>query len=122
MSPKNQQSSRLCPPWQWLAAGLPLLVVVLGLLAVRPDWHEAVHVLIADTAAHPPEHSHDADTTERGCAIELFASGLIDSVTCGALALKPQAAVATELSPATDQLLIGAVRREPPGRAPPSCS
>lgn len=122
MSPMNQQSRRLCPPFQWLAAGLPLLVIALGLLAVRPDWHAAVHVPIADAAAHKTKHSHDADTAERGCAIELFAAGLIESMTFGAPALKPHEIFATKLALPTEQLLIAAVRLEPPGRAPPSIS
>jgi hypothetical protein len=119
MSPVNQQSCRWCPPFQWLAAVLPLLVIALGLLAVRPDWHEAMHVQGTDGTHHDHGHDHGESTDERGCAIELFASGLVDSVAFSSPVPAPVQAIIAELTLPDERLLFASSRLEPPGRAPP---
>lgn len=119
MSSVNQHYRRWCPPFQWLAAVLPLLVIALGLLAVRPDWHAAMHVQGADGTHHEHGHDHGEGADERGCAIELFASGLIDSVAFGSPVVAPVRAMVAELTLPDERLLFASRRLEPPGRAPP---
>lgn len=119
MSPVRQQSGRLCPPLQWLAAALPLLVIALGLLAVRPDWHEAMHVQGADVPHHEHGHDHGDGNDERSCAIELFASGLVDSVASVSPVVAPVRSLIAALILSDKRPLFASHRLEPPGRAPP---
>lgn len=119
MSACKQQSSTVCRPFQWLASMLPLLVIGLGLLAVRPDWHEAMHVQTADAAHHDHGHPHDDAAGEQSCAIELFASGLVDSVTFSSPISLSDTAVLLELTFPHEPATLAGTRLEPPGRAPP---
>ena len=75
MGANPPQSSTAFRPFRWLAAALSLLVLALGPLAVRPDWHAAVHAHTGQTAQCEQDHPQDAPPDERGCAIELFAAG-----------------------------------------------
>lgn len=113
-----------------MAAGLVLLLLLIGSLAARPDWHAAFHS--GDTAGHGslesalhqscdpgPADSHPGGSDE-GCAIKLYASGGIN------LAETPPTIPLPE--PELNQVLVSPSRtpavasslREPPGRAPPS--
>ena len=127
MSSRNSQPKRLVWPLQWLAMALPLLVIGLGLIAVRPDWHAALHVEDADAGhahhGHAHEgHSHHGTGNEFGCAIELFASGMVESVSASAVAGQPADAFSLTLVVSAELLLIASERLEPPGRAPPFAS
>jgi hypothetical protein len=120
MSPLNPQSRRFYSPLQWLASVLPLLVIALGLMAVRPDWHEAMHVQGADRTHHEHGHDHGKSTDERGCTVELFASCLVDVVAFTSPVVAPVRAVVAELTLSHARPLFASSRLEPPGRAPPS--
>ena len=119
MSPTIQPKRRLPSPARWLAAALPLLVIALGLLAARPDWHAATHVQAEDFSHHDQGHPTDTSADERGCAVELFASGLIDSVAFASTALQPQTAGTVDLDCSETRFSSVASWPEPPGRAPP---
>ena len=122
MSSRNPQPRQLCQPFQWLALALPLLVIGLGLIAVRPDWHAALHVQDADVERAHHGHSHDTDDNELGCAIELFASGLVECFSAGSPVAQPAGVFSLTLSFPTEPSLIDSARLEPPGRAPPFAS
>ena len=113
---------RLPKPVQWLAAVLPLLVIALGVLAIRPDWHAAMHVQTPDASHHDHGHSRDPGTDERGCAIELFASGLVDSVDSLSLMVQPVTTNSLILLAPSERPSFASSHVEPPGRAPPSLS
>lgn len=119
MSSRNPQPRRLVRPLQWLALTLPLLVIGLGLVAVRPDWHALLHVQNADAGHAHHGHSHDEADNELGCAIELFASGLVEIVSGGSALNQPPGAFSIALAFPSDLLRISSARLEPPGRAPP---
>lgn len=122
MNSQHPQPKRLARPFQWLALALPLLVIALGLVAVRPDWHAALHVQDADAAHAHHGHSHHSSDNELGCAIELFASGLVEIVLAGAAVGQPASVLSLTLSFTPGLLLISSARLEPPGRAPPFAS
>jgi hypothetical protein len=119
MRANRQQSSTVSRPFQWLAAALSLLVLALGPLAVRPDWHVAVHVHAGDTAHGDHDHSHEAPPDERGCAIELFAAGHVDVVAFASPAINALDFVAFELTIPAGRPTPALLHLEPPGRAPP---
>lgn len=122
MNSPNPQPKRLVWPLQWLALALPLLVIGLGLVAVRPDWHAALHVQDADAGHAHHGHAHDAADSELGCAIELFALGLVESGAASPVVGQPAGVFSLTLSIPADLLLIASARLEPPGRAPPFAS
>lgn len=122
MNSRNPQPKRLAWPLQWLALALPLLVIGLGLVAVRPDWHAMLHVQNADVGHAHHGHSHDDADNELGCAIELFAAGLVEIVSASAAVEQPAAVFSLTLASPSGFLLIASARLEPPGRAPPFTS
>lgn len=122
MSSRNPQPKRLARPLQWLALALPLLVIGLGLVAARPDWHALLHVQNADAGHAHHGHSHDEADNELGCAIELFASGLVELVSARAVVERPADVFSLTLASPSGFLLIASARLEPPGRAPPFAS
>jgi len=110
---------------------LVFLVVALGLLAARPDWHAGFHSLNAAVHVHDHAHADDVghhhhehesgdsdDHDDAGCAIELFANGQVDSVdvdVCTLLTTRP-IPLAPSVSLAWYSTHLGL---SPPGRAPP---
>jgi hypothetical protein len=112
-------SSTASRPFRWLAVALSLLVLALGPLAVRPDWHAAVHAHTGDTAHGDHNHSPDAPPDTRGCAIELFAAGHVDLAAFAAPVTCPVRAVVFELSIPGGRPALTPSLLEPPGRAPP---
>jgi hypothetical protein len=113
---------RLPKPVQWLAIALPLWVIALGVLAIRPDWHAAMHVQTPDASHHDHGHPRNTGTDERGCAIQLFASGLVDSVDSFSLMVQPATASSLILLAPSERPSFASSHLEPPGRAPPSLS
>lgn len=53
---------------RWLAAWLAVTVWALGVLAVSPDLHGALH--------HDADHGHGDDGLAHQCAVTLFAQGV----------------------------------------------
>ena len=119
MSDNQRQSSEASRPFWWLTVALSLLVLALGPLAVRPDWHAAVHVHAGDTAHGDHDHSQDAPAQQRGCAIALFAAGHVDLVTFASPVVCPVRPVVFELSIPAGRPALTPSLSEPPGRAPP---
>lgn len=134
---RNRNMSRLSQPklqhhraTSALAGALVLLVVGLGLLGVRPDWHASFHALT--TAHEHPTHSesaagaHDHEAPaqnhdDAGCAIELFASGQVELLaTATGPLLPPQITFLAGTSSLAG--LSAHLGLAPPGRAPPSLS
>jgi hypothetical protein len=119
MGANRPQSSTASRPFQWLAAALSLLILALGPLAVRPDWHAAVHVYTGDTAHDDHDHSHDAPPDERGCAIALFAAGHVDAVAFPSPVINVLGLVVFELTVPAERPTPALLHLEPTGRAPP---
>ena len=65
----NNRSKRSMPPsrLRWLALGLAFTVFGLGVAAVAPSLHDALH--------------EAGDHEEHGCAVELFAHGVLAAAT-----------------------------------------
>jgi len=122
MSSPKHQLGVVPQPLRWLAAALPLVLIALGVLAVRPDWHAAMHVQTADATHQDHGHSHDEGQDERGCAIELFASGMVDSAAALSPVVQPVSAFTLLLLAPCERLSFASLRLEPPGRAPPFAS
>jgi hypothetical protein len=119
MGANRHQSSTASRPFQWLAVALSVLMLALGPLAVRPDWHATVHVYIGDTAHDDCGRSQDAPADERGCAIALFAAGHIDLVAFPSPVTNPVRPVVFELTIPEGRPTPAPSLLEPPGRAPP---
>ena len=122
MTVAKQHAGRLSKPFQWVATLLAVTVIALGTLAARPDWHAAVHDQLGDAAHHDHGHSPEGPTDESGCAIQMFASGLVDSVAFASLPIAPtREVVAVRILP-DERPSLASTFLEPPGRAPPSAS
>jgi len=119
VSDNQEQCTAVSRPFRWLAAVLSLLMLAFGPLAVRPDWHAAVHVHSGDTAHGDHDHSHDAPPDERGCAIALFAAGHIDLVAFPSPVINALGLVVFELTIPAGRPPPALLHLEPPGRAPP---
>jgi hypothetical protein len=110
---------------RWLAALLPLLLLGLSGLAVRPDLHHALHAATSGGSpassahqhhSHPP---HDSDPAEQGCAINLFSSGAVHSACAPAEFVVRTVSIGLG-GPDTGGLFPREIILfQPPGRAPP---
>lgn len=114
-----------------LAVFMALIVLAMGVLAVRPDWHESFHCLTSTSHCHQiaihleehghPQHAPDdpGNHDETGCAIECFANGHVDSVDP---VEGSEPATRRALSAQTCSLTWHASQLglSSPGRAPPS--
>jgi hypothetical protein len=110
---------------RWLAASLPLLLLVLSGLAVRPDLHHALHAATSgespSSSAHP-HHSHpahDSDPAEQGCAIHLFSSGAVYSACAPAEFLVRTVTIGLDGTDTGGFFPREIILFQPPGRAPP---
>jgi hypothetical protein len=121
MNPRTSASKRLSPAFGCFALLLPSLIVALGLFAVRPDWHAGLHVSAADTAHHEDGHSHPESDTGHGCAVSIYASGLLHLVAA-LPELGPSSVLVQSIGVANQILLSAFAPAGPPGRAPPSAS
>jgi len=109
-----------------LAGALSAWVFLLGLLAVSPAWHDALHgPAVAGCAGCCPHHAPPPDPSapsarddEHRCAITTFAQG-ITTIMVAAVPLPPLGPI--------PPVAVGTPSREacfvrgllPPGRAPP---
>lgn len=103
---------------------LSVMLVAIGQLATRPDWHAGFHASYSESQScdqilGPGDASECPDQNESGCAIDLYSAGGLH-VTEASAPILPQGinelnrlALSTEIPP-----IIRSVR-EPPGRAPP---
>ncbi len=90
-------------------------VLALGVLAVRPDWHEAVCHHQADASAHPGEPGHD---DEEGCVVTRFAQGQVTAAPDQCLELESLLRWFVAV-PADPGEAIVVERALPSARAPP---
>ena len=99
--------SKPTPTLRWVAGFCAFLVWMLGVLAVSPELHAAIHA--------------DADHANHSCVVTLFSHGVEGTNSSGVLIVAPVAFVADlpilpeiRLTVASRYLLL-------PGRAPPIC-
>lgn len=93
---------------------------------MRPDWHVAFHALegrmvsAADTSNHCHDHDDDSNASDHdeGCAIELFAAGLVDAADSRVDFGLPFDFI-SDLSPLVVEWRSTYLGLSPPGRAPP---
>ncbi|MDB6114355.1 MAG: hypothetical protein JWQ62_1300 [Lacunisphaera sp.] len=95
------------PASRWVAALLAVTIWVLGLLAVSPQLHAALH--------------SDADHQDHVCAITLFSHG-VDVASHGAAQVSAPILFASGDNPLPAALPVtGDHYRLPPGCGPPAC-
>lgn len=119
MTASQQPCGKVPRHIRWNAALLSFLLIALGLLAVRPDWHAAVHDHCSEVAHGEHDHLPDAPPEERGCAIALLASGQVDLVVSLTPVICARGPVVFEQGIPVGRPTTSLSRLEPPGRAPP---
>ena len=99
--------SKPTPTLRWVAGFCALLIWMLGLLAVSPELHAAIHA--------------DADHADHSCAITLFSHGVEGTTSSIDLIVAPLA-LSADL-PAVPEIRLAVASRYLllPGRAPPVC-
>jgi hypothetical protein len=113
-------------PLRWLAAVLPLVLIGLSLLSVRPDLHQAFHDHQAHVGFHesgdPQHHSHsdsEPHQNETTCTIAMFASGAVAGAAPVSLLMLPGPPPCPVFADTGCFLVPDCFYLEPPGRAPP---
>jgi hypothetical protein len=110
-----------------LAGALAAWIFLLGLVAVSPAWHDALHGPSAAGGcagccghhAPPADPAAPVGDPEHRCAITTFAQG-ITSIEVAVVVAPPAAPIPPATLPATSHE-VGFVRGLlPPGRAPPA--
>ena len=96
---------RLARLHQATAAGCALLVWLLGLLAVSPGLHAALH--------------SDADHADHTCAVTLFSHGADEMLDAGAITVAPALLVSGDVVAASVAPVRADCRRLPPACGPP---
>ena len=123
MNSQRRQTRQIHGSLKWFAVALSVVVVGLGMLAVRPDWHAALHAQTAGTVDQEQQPHSDQDAPgESGCAIAMFASGLIDCLPIGLAASEPGSV--SSWSVGIHQIIFVSCIAclEHPGRSPPFAS
>jgi len=102
---------------------LILLVVGVGQLSVRPDWHSSYHSFIGDAHHSAPCESeddpHPGDHEENGCVVDSFAQGGVFFEFPSQLTTDLRDGRSAEFSLLTEEPHAAFHDRGPPGRAPP---
>jgi len=98
-------TQRKSPFLRWVAGACALLVWALGLLAVTPDLHAALHT--------------DAGHADHECAITLFAHGADHAAPVTVLITAPLERVVAVVRPDAPLLAESTVDWLQPGRGPP---
>ena len=93
------------PALRWVAVFCALTVWALGLLAVSPELHAALHT--------------DADHADHACAITLFSHGVDNSTTQTDLVVEPLVMLAGSVDTSTTRPALAPDYWLLPGRAPP---
>lgn len=94
------------------------LVLILGILAVRPDWHEALCHHEPAEAVHDHEHEAAASGADT-CVITQFAHGQVLALIALLLLFAGWVRVAAVGVPRSF-VLVAFANQLPPGRGPPA--
>lgn len=116
----------------WSALLGSVLVVILGVLAVRPDLHDWVHgnprdavhsaAALCDGGHEPLDHASDEPDehpSDEGCVVFLFAQGVDGGALGGSLVVAALVHVESGPPPSDELLLIEAGFLQRPSRGPP---
>jgi hypothetical protein len=93
------------PAFRWVAVFCALAVWMLGLLAVSPQLHAALH--------------GEADQPDHTCAVTLFSHGVETASVGPGLIVAPALFPFGECAPPPALLVVASPDRLPPGRGPP---
>lgn len=120
----RSHTSQISTATRSLAAALSLLLVFIGALAAQPDWHVAFHSAVsAQDLHHHGDHDPvdgDSDSSDAGCAIELYANGGISFSPIDVPIFVPGAGLDQTMILPPETSVSSLAMREPPGRAPPT--
>lgn len=122
MSSIKSPMKHLSLPFRWMAVTLPLLVVALGVLACRPDWHAALHASLTSGTHQDGKNSQPDGKDEAACAIHMYAQGQMHFVALPLPDLAPSSVISQIAVIPLQVLVPTSPSTGPPGRAPPVAS